>query len=190
MSIPGARLAFPLGDRDRSLTHTADRKDASLPASCDRWTAGRRSPWPRHSSRPHREFSARFGRPPPWQRGTRPGLPAVAACGARSGRPGRSSLGPAPAAAPRVPTHAGRARGEVHPAPALRELGPPGAASATSRRPSTPLSPPGFRLCSLCQESRTEGFPFPPAFSGYIRLARAPQDRELQLPDGPALPDP
>lgn len=193
--IPSARLAVPLGDRDSSLTRTADRKYASLPASCDRWTAGRRSPWPRRFSRPHREFSARLGRPPPWQRGTRCGLPAVSASGARSGRPGRSSLGPAPAAAPRVPTHAGEARGEVHLAPVLRELGPPGAASATSPRPVTfprPVtSPQPAGLCTrcLCRESRTAGVPLPPAFSSYIRPARAPHDRELQLPDRPALLD-
>lgn len=153
--IPSARRAVPLGDRDSSLTRTADRKYATLPASCDRWTAGRRSPWPRRFSRPHREFSARLARPPPWQRGTRSWLSAVAASGERRGRQGRSSLGPAPAAARRVPKHAGKARGDAHLASTLRELGPPKAASATCRVPATTPKPAGLRTHGLDRESRT-----------------------------------
>jgi hypothetical protein len=87
----------------------ADRK-RFLPASCDRWTAGRRSPWPRHFSPPHRGLSARLEEPLPWRPGTRHGLPIVAATGTRSGQPGRSSLGSERAAAPRMPAHVGETR--------------------------------------------------------------------------------
>lgn len=97
------RLSVPL--RGPHPPSTADGKCAPLPASCDPWTAGRRSPWPRRSSRPHRGLSARLGRPPPWRRWERSGLRADADSGARSGRRGRSS---------RAPAHAVEHRGEGH----------------------------------------------------------------------------
>lgn len=188
--IPSARRAVPLGDRDSSLTRTADRKYASLPASCDRWTAGRRSPWPRRFSRPHREFSARLARPPPWRRGTRSWLSAVAASGERSGRQGRSSLGPAAAAARRVPKHAGKARGDAHLTSTLRELGPPESRQRHLPRPGHHPSARGASDPRPRQGIPHLGVRLPPAFSGYIRPVRAPRDRELQLPDDPALGTP
>lgn len=119
ISIPGAHNAVPLGGSPSS--NTADQKCASLPASCDRWTADPRFPWLRRFSRLHRELSARLGRLPPWRRRKRSGLRDDVATGARSGRPVRSSLGPTPAAATWLPAHAGEARGEGRPTVTLRE---------------------------------------------------------------------
>lgn len=146
------------------LPHPAQLKGnaPALPASCDRWTASRRSPWPRRFFRPHRGFSACLGRPPPWRRGTRSCLRAAAASQAQSRLLERSFLGPA---------HAGGARGEAHPAPTRREREPPGAASAAACLQVTPHQPAGLQCCCrctfrspphLCPESRTLAAHFRP----------------------------
>lgn len=144
ISIPGAHNAVLLGGSPSS--NTADQKCASLPASCDRWTADPRFPWLRRFSRLHRELSARLGRLPPWRRRKRSGLRDDVATGARSGRPVRSSLGPTPAAATWLPAHAGEARGEGRPTVTLRE--PHRCFQELPETPlafpSPPTSPPGF----------------------------------------------
>lgn len=196
ISIPGAHNAVPLGGSPSS--NTADQKCASLPASCDRWTADPRFPWLRRFSRLHRELSARLGRLPPWRRRKRSGLRDDVATGARSGRPVRSSLGPTPAAATWLPAHAGEARGEGRPTVTLRE--PHRCFQELPETPlafpSPPTSPPGFGTATAGPPGHAaasaQKAALGPSRHSLPRVppGASPRDRELQLPRCLAYADP
>lgn len=76
-----------------------------------------------------------------------------------------------------MPAHAGEARGEGHPTPALRELEPLGAAGAAARRLVSTQQRTGLRRCSLLTAAASARIPhlggqLPPAFSRHFRRER------------------
>lgn len=96
-----------------------------------------------------------------------------------------------------MPAHAGEARGEGHPTPALRELEPLGAAGAAARLLVTTQQPTGLRRCSLPTAAASARIPhiggqLPPAFSRHFRRERVhgPRTTTPTLPraPGPLVP--